>query len=306
MRMRLCLLLAAAALAGGAPRLRADTVFSTGFERPTYVADQPLVGQDGWAVQVFNGIPLGESAAVISTSNPASGDQAVRVNIGDLTPTGAGDYNVGSYRQFVNYDVAAAGFPIVRIEADVRLDGPGTAQTADRVTGDFVSVNLGPVAGDGYLGELSISSDGHLYGYSANDSYLFGVAITLGQYHHLALDLDFVGRTTTYLLDGQVLGTAAFDPSGTSNLLNRGSMVAYSLNPDPLNRDPSAYTAYFDNFSISTVPEPSGLLLAVLGASGLGAGRRRPAFSEAPGRLAVGLRVSADLFPKPGKDARSH
>ena len=31
----------------------------------------------------------------------------------------------------------------------------------------------------------------------------------------------------------------------------------YALDPDDLRRDPSAYNAYYDNFSISAIPEPA-------------------------------------------------
>ena len=249
------------------PVLADTTIYATGFENPPYQSGQALVGQDGWVNLVYNGDPLGPTAAVITTAQPSGGTQSVEVHVGDLTPIDAG-LAIGSYRQFVNYDVAAAGFPIIHIQADVRLDGPGTTQTADRVTGDFVSANLGPSATDGYLGEVSISSDGHMYGFSAADSYLFAVPVNLGQYYTLALDVDFGTRTTSYYLDGQLLGSAAFDPSGTSNILNRGSIVAYALSPDSLNRDASAYTAYFDNFSITAVPEPSSLTLSALGLAG--------------------------------------
>ena len=80
---------------------------------------------------------------------------------------------------------------MIRIEADMRLDGPQTTQTADRTTGDYFSVNLAAFSDDGDLGEMSLSSDGHVYSYSAADSYLYERPINLGQYYHLTMDLDF-------------------------------------------------------------------------------------------------------------------
>src|SRR5262249_51876528 len=157
----------------------------------------------GWVVQVYNGSPLGPNG-VISTAQPESGSQSVQVHGSDLTPTDIG-YAAGSYRRFVDYDVAAAGFPIVRVEAHVRIDGPGTSQTADRVTGDFFSANLATFSADGDdFGELSLSSDGYVYAYSADDSYLDERPINLGQYYHLVLDLNFAARTTTFRFNGQV------------------------------------------------------------------------------------------------------
>ncbi len=264
-KIECCVLIAM--LCGAVPAARAQNVYQTGFEDPPFVAGQPLVGQDGWVIQLFNGSPLGPNAA-ISTAHPASGLQSVLVQGADLTPTGVG-YDVGSYRKFVDFDVAAAGSPIVRIQADMRLDGPLTPQTDDRVTGDFLSVNLVAFSTDGNVGEMSLSSDGHAYSYSAGGSYLFERPVSLGQYQQLGMDLDFAAGMTTYRLNGEILGTQPFADGFMSEVLNRGSLVVYAVDPDPLGRDRNAYTAYYDNFSIAVVPEPNGwgpLMCSVIGA----------------------------------------
>jgi hypothetical protein len=262
---RLALLVTSfAALAGLGRPTTAQTLYSTGFENPPFQAGQPLVGQDGWVNQVFMGTPLGPNAA-ISTAHPESGLQSVQVNGADLTPVAPAGLDLGSYRQFVNFDDAAAGFPIVRVEVDARLDGPKTDQTSDHTTGDFFSVNLATFAANGDdLGEMSLSSDGHVYSYSTDDSYLFEQPYNSGQYVHLALDLNFAAKTTTFQLNGQVLGSALMDT--TANDLSRGSLVVYAQDPDSLSRDRSLYTAYYDNFSIRAgVPEPSSLVLLAVG-----------------------------------------
>lgn len=256
------------------PAARADLLFSTGFEAPEYTAGSPLAGTNGWTAPGF----LSPNAAMITTTAPASGLQSVQVNGADLVHDdaldGSGYDAIGSYRQPVDHDAIASGLPIVRVQADVRLDGPQTDQTPDRVTGDFVSANVALVTEDGELGTLFLSADGHVYAYGADpatDNYLFGVSVALGSYYTLAVEANFLSRTLLYYLDGALLGTSSFaDPAlgCTSNVVTRGSLVVYSNEPNaavPQTRD--QYTAYFDNFSVTAtaVPEPSSLALAVVG-----------------------------------------
>ena len=265
-------------------RASAETYYATGFENPPFQSGQPLAGQDGWDVQVVGGNPLGPNGH-ISMAQPRSGLQSVEVKGSDLTPLAAIGYDVGVYRRYVAVNVAAAGFPVVRVAADLRIDGPQTEQTADRVTGDFFSANLKAFSDDGSLGEFSLSSDGHVYVYTNDDSYLFGAAAALGQYHRLALDIDFANKTTTFSIDGTALGSVPFTAGFTSNVLSHGTLLAYGLDPDPLHRDVSVYTAHYDNFSIASVPEPSTFVLsavAALGLAGAIARRRRHVHSRQP------------------------
>jgi hypothetical protein len=113
-------------LASASPVFAQSVVYQTGFEAPTFTAGLPLVGQDGWA---SIGI-TSPNAAIITTDQPFEGKQAVRVRGADLVPNdtistvSSGYYSaIGSYRKSVDFDVAAAGFPIVRVQAAVRVDG---------------------------------------------------------------------------------------------------------------------------------------------------------------------------------------
>lgn len=276
MRVRLTCWAAAAvswAVLNGAGA-RADVLYATGFERPTFAAGDGLVGTDGWSAPGF----LSPGAATISTDTPASGLQAVRVNGADLVPDelleGSGYEAIGSYRRAVGFDALASGMPVVQVQADVRLDGPQTAQTDDRVTGDFVSANVALVTEDGELATLFLSADGHVYAYGPDpdvDYYRFGVPASLGAYHTLALRANFLDRTVAYLLDGAVLGTSSFADAAlgyTSSVVTRGSIVVYANEPNPaVPQTRDQYTAHFDNFAItaSAVPEPSSLALMGIG-----------------------------------------
>jgi hypothetical protein len=102
----------------------------------------------------------------------------VRVRGADLAhqdfikPATNGYYDaIGSYRRSVNFDVGAAGFPIIRVQANVRIDGPRTppgAAAEDCVSGKFIPCNnffsAGIVAigntttgGSSGIGEMDIS-----------------------------------------------------------------------------------------------------------------------------------------------------
>lgn len=241
----------------------AEMLYATSFESPPFQAGQPLVGQDGWQNQVFDGNALGPNA-FISLEHPSQGLQSFQVDGDELTPTGF-DYAVGSYRKFVNYDLAAASFPTIRLRVDMRLDGPPTDPTPDNVLGDFVSANLVGFTDDGAVGELFLSSDGHIYGVSAGGAYLFAKPTEMGRYYRVGMDYDFTARTASYFIDGELLGVEPLDPNNLSTNFSRGSLLSLALDPDPLSRDRSAYTAYFDNFSIQAVPEPATIGLAIAG-----------------------------------------
>ena len=216
--------------------------------------------QDGWVGMLSPG------AASVSASGPSGGLQAVRVRGADLehqdfvNESTHGYYDaIGSYRRPVNYDVASIGFRPVRIEADVRIHGPSSPQQ------NFFSGSIGalgamavdadgnPTGADG-VGELAISSDGHVYGYCGCNlvpKFQVSAPITLEEYHKLAIDVDFRQRTYTLFVDGNVLGSPfPFPADVTSNVLVRGSLIVYAA-PDTAMLNKRNYVAYYNNFSIT-------------------------------------------------------
>ncbi len=259
--LRLASLLAAA-------QAHAATLYSTGFESPGFASGSQLVGQDGWIV----GAPfLSPNAPVISNTQAHAGTQAVRVRGQDMVhadQVGPELDAVGAYRRPVNYDTAAAGTPITQITASVRLDGPVG-------TDDFFSVNIGARSGDGNVGEISISSDGFVYGYSGNviNPTLFSTPVTLGVWHLLGVTVDYDANLYSFSVDGASFGPYPFEPGFTSDVLVRGSMLSYAR-PDAGTNLRSNYTAWVDNFSITAVPEPATAGFLLLSSSGLLTRRR--------------------------------
>ena len=250
---------------------RAGIIYSTGFENPPYTNGSQLSGQDGWFAPSPTNPPgypfnLNPAAAVISSTNPHTGSQSVQVRGSNLQTDAnvngatSGYYNaIGSYRHAVSY---LAGTGTTTVQGDVFVSGPTTANS------NFFSASVAALGTGGVgLGELAISSDGHVHAYTGDDAvptFLFNTPITLSQWHTLAVVDDFGASKTSFYVDGSLLGTSPFasDYAG-DQILNRGSIIAYA-GSDSGNTLKSNYAAYYDNFSISQTPEPAaiGSLLA--------------------------------------------
>ena len=275
-------LLAATALSASLHSASAQILYSTGFENPPFANGSTLLDQDGWstAIPPF----LTPNAAMITNTLAQSGLQSVRVRGVDLvdaidvSPYAA----VGSYRRPLNYD-ASAGLPIVRIQASVRLDGP-TLGTGDFFAANIVarSANLAPELSPpngGAVGELSLSADGFVYGYSGTgaDIPLFTTPtpITLNAWHTLGILVDFAANTYTFSVDGLSSAAFPFEPAFVSDVLLRESLVVYAR-PDAGGFARNNYTAYFDNVSATAVvPEPATASLLTFGCASLLSFRRR-------------------------------
>jgi hypothetical protein len=220
---------ATAVLVGSA---RGDSIDSTGFENPPFAAGSQLSGQGGWSAPSVGdpaGFPfnLNPGAAIVLTANPLAGTQSVQV--------------LGSNLQVDSNTPGASNGVYAAIGSSVGSDATG-------------------------LGELAISSDGMVHAYTGDDSFptfLFSAPITLCQYHTLAVADNFAAQTSSFHVDGALLGTAAF---ASDDVLASGSFLAYA-GTDTSDFQKANYAAYYDNFSISAVPEPGGLVLIGIGAA---------------------------------------
>jgi hypothetical protein len=233
-------------------------IYRTGFEAPAFVAGLPLVGQDGWTAPP----PFSPDAAVITTDKPRQGKQTVHVLGADLVhqdfinaATGGYYDALGSYRRPVNYDTQ--GTQTVRVSALVRIDGPKTA-AGNNFFSASVSTRAATADGTASVGEIALSSDGHVYAYSGNDSvptFLASARARLGEWHNLAVVADFAAHTTSFLVDENCLGTFPFDPAESyTGLFLRGTLLAYTA-PDTATRTKADYAAHFDHFSIKADSE---------------------------------------------------
>ncbi len=245
------------------------TVYDTGFEAPEWAAGQPVSGQNGW--EAGNGGTIGPLAGVISTSNPKSGSQSLKVSGSDLVYVASDGLFEGVYRPAAGVDTS--GWNFLRISADVRLDGPLSGNTpAD----DDYSANVNVYNATEGLAEIYLSSNGMVVYDDGTSNWVYGPTVDLGVYHHLAIDMYLSGLYSNFFIDGKYLGTLsipgsiATDKTVAVNLAN----LAYADFPGFRHSD---YTSNFDNYQISaSTPEPGTLaLVSVFGMAGLAAIRQR-------------------------------
>lgn len=253
--------LAVLVLASGPLTAQADPVYETSFESPTFTAGNALNGQDGWTAE------FSPSAALISTQNPASGLQDVRVAYSALEDNRDFGVFIGTYRRDLPIDAIASGRPIVTVQAAVRLDGPSTNSgggTAD----DRVSANLIVYSEtEELLGLMLLSSNNNVYVFATGlPDYSFATPVTLGAYHTLAQRFDFQAGTISYLVDGVVIGTNVI-PTAAGRGLGFALLDTEALDDGSVN--PANYTAYFDDFQATAVPEPASLVVTAMGMFGL-------------------------------------
>jgi uncharacterized delta-60 repeat protein len=228
-----------------------DIIYQTGFEPPTFTADQPVQYQDGWLSYWYgNAQPI-----MVSTENPRDGTQCLRFK----------SVNTTCFRPILT---ETAGNPPLRLEvrADVRLDGPqtGTGGTPEE---DILSANLMAVGSlpNGNvltLGGFFVSSAGRIWAFTPGEFasvYHYSVPVTFGDYHSLLLRVDFLALTVTYVVDGVELGSTPFFWSAVmSEQIYAGYLQlvgpSQPINTPEITYDPASYTAYFDNFSVEALP----------------------------------------------------
>ena len=257
-------LLALALLTAARPVV-GQTIYRTGFEPDTFLADTTLVGQDGW----FAPPPFSPNAAVVTADKPRQGKQTVHLLGEDLVPqdfinaaTGGYYDAIGSYRRAVNYDTG--GSQTVRISAHVRIDGPKTANGNNFFSAGIAGRAASTFEGEpssASVGEMAISSDGRVYAYSGNDTvptFLAGKRVKLGEWHNLAIVADFATQTSRFYVDDELLAVFAWETSEEyTGLLLRGSMLAYAA-PDTATNTKANYVAHYDKFSIKVVSKHDG------------------------------------------------
>jgi hypothetical protein len=214
------------------PVSHAGTIFQTGFESsevPSYPTGQ-LTGDNGW---------VGTTAAVVENSTVLSGLQAVSLDSTGLTGQSLIGHNLtydsnSDPNQIVVFDVEfmenSSGSRSNWNPVNVGANGQVIAQIVVQTNGDAVLGVLGPAVGS--------------------------IAVSRGTWNDFRLVLDFQTQTVTGYVDSQLLGSGTFaNPTTVLGRVNLG-----------LNGVPNGDTGYFDQLSVTSIPEPgyAGLVAAGL------------------------------------------
>ncbi len=141
----------------------------------------------------------------------------------------------------LNYDVVAHKTPLLEVEADVRLDGPNTAD--DKISANLVATAVDKAGSLASLAFNQLSSNGKVLTTGEGNA-----PVTLAKYHRLGLRLDFSKQEAEYFLDGVFFGIEPFRDT-------HEAVALYSIRLD-LVGDPtvgSQYTAYYDNLVVRVV-----------------------------------------------------
>lgn len=236
-------------------------VYSTGFEQPTFTDGQQLQGSDGWTSAASLPPFLSTTAATITSAKSAAGTQSVIIPGSAMTTAVETDpyAAVASLRRPVNYDAIGSGNKIVIVAADVFTSGPAIGFSS------FASAVAARDAAGFSVGELELGSDGSWGAFDGDDApgtapSLSGV-VTPNAWHHVALTVDYNTSQTFFSIDNVQVGSLPFAGGAASGVLARGALVTYAR-PDVAGQFNRAdYASYYDNFSITAVPEPSSLVL---------------------------------------------
>jgi len=220
--------------AGCVLTVRADVLYTTGFESPTFTTG-PVSGQNGWSV-------FGTSSAVqVEDFFAESGSQAV-----DVIPSLASG-QTGPY-----YGLSTTA-PEIELSADIYL-ASSSAQSA------WQFAALGPGLND-FIGGINISNTGAITVQST--SAPAAGTFTYNAWQSLDFVFDFTTQTYSFSLDGSLIGSSipfcGSDSGCTGANIPSFGDVLFDVFPAGGAND----IGYMDNVTISSVstPEPGSLLL---------------------------------------------
>ncbi|HEX3968225.1 MAG TPA: PEP-CTERM sorting domain-containing protein [Edaphobacter sp.] len=224
----------------------AETIFSTGFERPTYKVGG-LAGQNGATGN------LGK----VENTKAASGSQAVQFSA--LGQSGFGDVDQIFFPTFT----PTAGDDTVTVQIEALFTQSSTQGTTFEVLDGF--------SGDLFLDQLTYMDGTVTIG--GADSNVGAVAVTPNTWNTYDLTFDYTTQTATGFVDGTLIGSEPF-----ANVATDLTEADFGINSFPgRGKSKDTDSGYFDNLSVTTspvspAPEPSGIVLlgtGLLGAAGM-------------------------------------
>jgi hypothetical protein len=221
----------------------AGSIFSTGFESPTYTVGN-LGSQGGWAE--FN---PSDSFQTVETGTVNSGLQAVYVGTNQTATAQSGIYHTDTL----------SGGPLIDLSADLYIFS-STTESGWQFAGTGAVSTLTP-----FIGGFDLSSTGSLGTSDTIDGITAGFPVlgtfNLNTWNHVDLLFNFTTQTYTLSLNGTVIGSnLAF--CGDNGPCTSGIPIAegqFSSFFDVFASLTSNDLGVIDNVSLSSVsaPEPS-------------------------------------------------
>ena len=231
-----------------APAANAQLLYHTGFENSPYATGQTIDGVDGWLSFISPNAPA------VVRSNASSGRRALECWGGSPHLESTQGLLDGAWAQTVLVDASIASTAVVRVQCDVRLDGPDTGSGP---ANDLVSANLYARNGAAGSAFMFLSSTGDVYCFansvSGDAGYQFATPVALGEYSRLAITLDYSVHLAVFEVNGVVVGVLPF--GGQTTEFFRGATLELGALDAPLIVNPALYTGYWDNLSIKVVDD---------------------------------------------------
>lgn len=243
------LLASSLVLATLATSANAQALFLTGFETPNYIVGQTIDGIDNW----FSAISPNAPRIVRDPALTSGGRRALQCWGGSPDLESDGTLLDGAWAQPMTLAPAWSQSALVRVQCDVRLDGPDTGTGPND---DLVSANLIARNGVGQSASMFLSSTGDVYcnssGSAGSFAYQHQTPVQLGHYSRLAITYDYNTHLAVFEVDGVVIGFLPF--GGGANEQFRGVFLEFAAYDNAQVVDPSLYTGYWDNLIVVAVP----------------------------------------------------
>ncbi len=232
------------------------TLYETGYEPPTYtlgaLAPDSGFGQDNWLLVSGNAGASNVQTVIVNT-----GEQAVEVDAGAVT----GLQQVQSRILFPSYDSVGNPEQVVKISQAMYLESGGaTNQIWVPLAG------VGPGGFTGFIGQVLWFESSGVARLHDGSSLTGSVAVSFDEWHVFDLYLDYATQTQTAYVDGTLIGSIGF-----ANAVTEFSSASFGLNN--AGGGGGGNSAFFDDLSVTSIPEPA--TAALLGLSGLTLLRRR-------------------------------